>query len=146
MDTLVETTGLTWTGPGLSVESLTQLEGTSEAISESNERFRLDMMPFRIDASLEYPLGPRSGWDVQVHAGDWMPAPRAITGYRRAIGKQWQAGIQMVVGGWGRARPAVWARWKKPGEHALMLFLEDPFGWGSKAAYGRGITLRCQNL
>ncbi len=146
VDTLVETTGLTWTGPGLSVESLTQPEGVSEVISESNQRFRLDMMPFRIDASLEYPLGPRSGWDVQVQAGDWMPTPRAITGYRRAIGKQWQAGIQIVVGGWGRPRPAAWARWKKPGEHALMLFLEDPFGWGSKAAYGRGITLRYQNL
>ncbi|MAI22469.1 MAG: hypothetical protein CL828_00270 [Crocinitomicaceae bacterium] len=146
VDTLVETTGLTWTGPGLSVESLMQSEGVSEVISESNQRFRLDMMPFRIDASFEYPLGPRSGWDVQVQVGDWMPTPRAIAGYRRAIGKQWQAGIQIVVGGWGRPRPAAWARWKKPGEHALMLFLEDPFGWGSKAAYGRGITLRYQNL
>jgi hypothetical protein len=83
---------------------------------------------------------------VQVQMGDWMPGPRAVTGYRRAIGKQWQAGVQLVAGGWGRLRPAAWARWRKQGEHAWMLFIEDPFGWGSKAAFGRGITLRYQNL
>jgi hypothetical protein len=146
VDTLVETTGLTWTGPGLSVESIAQSAGASEVLSTANQRYRFALMPFRIDASFEYPLGPRSGWDVQTQIGDWMPVPRAVTGYRRAIGKQWQAGLQLVAGGWGRLRPAAWARWRKPGEHAWMLFIEDPFGWGSKSAYGRGITLRYQNL
>ena len=146
VDTLVETTGLTLTGPGLSVESLAESAGASEVINTTNRRYRFELMPFRIDAAFEYPLGPRSGWDVQAQVGDWMPVPRAVTGYRRAIGKQWQAGVQLVAGGWGRLRPAAWARWRKPGEHAVMLFIEDPFGWGSKAAYGRGITLRYQNL
>ena len=146
VDTLVETTGLTFSGPGLSVESLTESEGASEVITTLNEPYRFGLMPFRIDASFEYPLGPRSGWDVQAQMGDWMPVPRAVTGYRRAIGKRWQAGVQLVAGGWGRLRPAAWARWRKPGEYAWMLFVEDPFGWGSNAAYGRGITLRYQNL
>ena len=146
IDTLVETTGLTFSGSGLSVESLTESAGASEVITTLNERYRFGLMPFRIDASFEYPLGPRSGWDVQAQMGDWMPVPRAVTGYRRAIGKRWQAGVQLVAGGWGRLRPAAWARWRKPGEHAWMLFIEDPFGWGSNAAYGRGITLRYQNL
>ena len=146
VDTLVETTGLTFSGPGLSVESLTESEGASEVITTLNEPYRFGLMPFRIDASFEYPLGPRSGWDVQAQIGDWMPVPRAVTGYRRAIGKRWQAGVQLVAGGWGRLRPAAWARWRNPGEHAWMLFIEDPFGWGSNAAYGRGITLRYQNL
>jgi hypothetical protein len=146
VDTLVETTGLTLTGPGLSVESLAESAGASEVITTLNQRYRFDLMPLRIDASFEYPLGPRSGWDVQAQVGDWMPVPRAVTGYRRAIGKQWQAGVQLVAGGWGRLRPAAWARWRKPGEYAWMLFIEDPFGWGSNAAYGRGITLRYQNL
>ena len=146
VDTLVETTGLTFSGSGLSVESLTESAGASEVITTLNERYRFGLMPFRIDASFEYPLGPRSGWDVQAQMGDWMPVPRAVTGYRRAIGKRWQAGVQLVAGGWGRLRPAAWARWRNPGEHAWMLFIEDPFGWGSNAAYGRGITLRYQNL
>ena len=146
VDTLVETTGLTFTGPGLSVESLMESAGASEIITTLNERYRFGLIPFRMDASFEYPLGPRSGWDVQAQIGDWMPVPRAVTGYRRAIGKRWQAGVQLVAGGWGRFRPAAWARWRKPGEHAWMLFIEDPFGWGSNAAYGRGITLRYQNL
>ena len=102
VDTLVETTGLTFSGPGLSVESLTESAGASEVITTLNEPYRFGLMPFRIDASLEYPLGPRSGWDVQAQVGDWMPVPRAITGYRRAIGKRWQAGVQLVAGGWGR--------------------------------------------
>lgn len=146
VDTLVETTGLTFSGPGLSVESLTESAGASEVITTLNERYRFGLMPFRIDASFEYPLGPRSGWDVQAQIGDWMPVPRAVTGYRRAIGKRWQAGVQLVAGGWGRLRPAAWASWRKPGEYAWMLFVEDPFGWGSNAAYGRGITLSYQNL
>ena len=146
VDTLVETTGLTFSGPGLSLESLTESAGASEVITTLNERYRFGLMPFRIDASFEYPLGPRSGWDVQAQMGDWMPVPRAVTGYRRAIGKRWQAGVQLVAGGWGRLRPAAWARCRKPGEYAWMLFVEDPFGWGSNAAHGRGITLRYQNL
>jgi hypothetical protein len=146
VDTLFGTSGLAFSGPGLSVESLSESTGVEELLNVENRRYSVDFMPFRLDATFEYPLGPRSGWDVTAQVGDWMPVPRAVTGYRRAIGKQWQAGIQLVAGGWGRMRPAAWARWRKPGEHALMLYLEDPFGWGSKSAYGRGITLRYQNL
>lgn len=146
VDTLIETTGLALTGPGLSVEALSESTGAEEILTVTSEAYRVRWMPARIDASFEYPLGPRSGWDLQAQVGDWMPVPRAMTGYRRAIGKQWQAGVQLVAGGWGRLRPAAWARWRKPGEHALMVYIEDPFGWGSKSAYGRGITLRYQNL
>jgi len=145
VDTALETTGFTLAE--LSLESLAQLSGgTTGIITTLNQRHRVDLLPFRIDASLDFPLGPRSGWDVQAQIGDWMPVPRVVTGYRRAFGKQWQAGIQLVAGGWGRLRPATWVRWRKPGTHAFVLFLEDPFGWGSQAAFGRGITLRYQNL
>lgn len=146
VDTSIETTGLAITGPAMSIEALTESAGLGEVVTVTNPAHRVRFMPARIDASFEYPLGPRSGWDIQAQVGDWMPVPRAMTGYRRAFGKQWQAGVQLVAGGWGRLRPAAWARWRKPGEHALMLYIEDPFGWGSKAAYGRGITLRYQNL
>jgi len=146
VDTSFETTGLAITGPTMSIEALTESAGLGEVMTVTNPAHRVRFIPARIDASFEYPLGPRSGWDIQAQVGDWMPVPRAMTGYRRAFGKQWQAGVKLVAGGWGRLRPAAWARWRKPGEHALMLYIEDPFGWGSKAAYGRGITLRYQNL
>lgn len=146
VDTLIETTGLTLAGPGWSVEAISESDGVEDLLTLVSQPYRVRWMPARLDASFEYPLGPRSGWDIQAQVGDWMPVPRAMTGYRRAIGKQWQAGVQLVAGGWGRLRPAAWARWRKPGEHAWMLYIEDPFGWGSKAAYGRGITLRYQNL
>jgi len=143
---LIETSGLTLTGPGLSVESIAQLTGISDLTSTSTDRYRFDLMPFRISTAFEYPIGPRSGLDLQAQAGDWMPTPRASAGYRRAVSKQYQMGIQLVTGGWGRLRPAAWVRWRKPGQCAFMLFLEDPLGWGSSTAYGRGITLRYQNL
>ena len=146
IDTLIETSGLTLTGPGLSVESIAQLTGISDLTSISTDRYRFDLMPFRISTAFEYPIGPRSGLDLQAQAGDWMPTPRASAGYRRAVSKQYQMGIQLVTGGWGRLRPAAWVRWRKPGQCAFMLFLEDPLGWGSSTAYGRGITLRYQNL
>ncbi len=146
VDTMIETTGLTFQGPDWSLEEV-QSEGWGAdfATVDSNQTV-VRMLPARLDASFEYPLGPRSGWDVQVQLGEWMPLPRAITGYRRAIGKQWQAGIQVIAGGWGGLRPAAWARWRVPGEHAIVIYLEDPFGWGTHSAFGRGITLQFQNM
>ena len=32
------------------------------------------------------------------------------------------------------------------GEHAIVIYLEDPFGWGTHSAFGRGITLQFQNM
>jgi len=49
--------------------------------------------------------------------------------------------------GWmGAVRPAAWARWRMPNERAIMIYLEDPWGWGSDSAYGRGVTLRYESL
>lgn len=146
VDTLIETTGLTFQGPEWSLEAAQQEGWGADFASVDSNKTAVRMLPARLDASFEYPLGPRSGWDVQVQLGEWMPLPRAITGYRRAIGKQWQAGIQMIAGGWGRLRPAAWARWRVPGEHAIVIYLEDPFGWGTHSAFGRGITLQFQNM
>lgn len=146
VDTLIETSGLSLTGDTWSLESLESGTLGSSLYTRDTARFVPRLLPLRLDASFEYPLGPRSGWDVQVQVGEWMPLPRAMTGYRRAIGQHWQAGVQLIAGGWGRLRPAAWARWRMPGERAILLYIEDPFGWGSNAAYGRGITLRYQSL
>ncbi|MDA0913090.1 MAG: hypothetical protein O2818_01915 [Bacteroidetes bacterium] len=146
VDTLVETSGLTFTGNDLSLEAI-QSDAFGEGIVHSDTaRWRPRGLPARLDASMEYPLGPRSGWDFQVQLGEWMPLPQAITGYRRAIGKNWQTGVQLIAGGWGRLRPAAWARWRKPGHHGWVFYIEDPFGWGSNSAYGRGLTVQFQNL
>ena len=89
-----------------------------------------------------------SRWHRLTVAGrtEWMPLPRAISGFRRAFGKHWQAGVQVIAGGWGRVRPAAWARWRMPNERAFMIYIEDPWGWGSDSAYGRGVTLRYESL
>lgn len=146
VDTTFETTGLTFEGEGWSVESIQSEKYEQTWTTLDTTRFSIQSLPTRLDVALEYPISPRSGWDVQVQVGEWMPLPRAMTGYRRAIGKQWQAGVQLIVGGWGRWRPAGWVRWREPGAHAWMLYLEDPWGWGSDSAYGRGLTLRYERL
>jgi hypothetical protein len=146
VDTLLETTGLALDGPGWSLESLQSAGFTEDYLDIDTAGVTLQRLPGRCDVAFEYPLGPRSGWDVTLQMGEWMPLPRVMMGYRRAFGKQWQAGIQGVVGGWGRLRPAAWVRWRVPNERALTLFVEDPWGWGSSSAFGRGLTLRFEGL
>ncbi len=146
VDTMLETSGLPLTGAGWSIASL-QEEGAVEGLyTVDSSGVDLQLLPGRLDMSFEYPLTPRMGWDVQVQVGEWMPLPRAISGLRRAFGKHWQVGVQLVAGGWGRARPAAWARWRMPNERAVMIYIEDPWGWGGGSAYGRGITLRYESL
>jgi len=146
VDTMFQTSGLTFAGESWSIEALENGDFGQDLLVSNPAQSAWSLLPGRLDASFEYPIGPRSGWDVQAQVGEWMPLPRAMTGYRRAIGKRWQAGIQLITGGWGRTRPAAWARYRVPGEHAWMLYIEDPFGWGTDGAYGRGVTLRYQNL
>ncbi|MDE0979425.1 MAG: hypothetical protein OSA78_05475 [Flavobacteriales bacterium] len=146
VDTLFETTGLALDGPGWSLESLQSAGFVQDYLDIDTAGVTLQRLPGRCDVAIEYPLGPRSGWDVTLQMGEWMPLPRVMMGYRRAFGKQWQAGIQGVVGGWGRFRPAAWVRWRVPNERALTLFVEDPWGWGSSSAFGRGLTLRFEGL
>lgn len=146
VDTVLETSGLPFSGAGWSIASL-QEEGFAEGLyTADSSGVDLQRLPGRLDLSFEYPLSPRTGWDVQVQVGEWMPLPRAISGLRRAFGKHWQAGVQVIAGGWGRVRPAAWARWRMPNERAIMIYVEDPWGWGSDSAYGRGVTLRYESL
>ena len=146
VDTLLETSGFALEGPGLSLESLESAGFGENFLQIDTAGVSLQRLPGRCDVAIEYPLGPRSGCDVTLQMGEWMPLPRVMLGYRRAFGKQWQAGIQGVVGGWGRLRPAAWVRWRVPNERALTLYLEDPWGWGSSSAFGRGLTLRFEGL
>ena len=146
VDTLLETTGLALDGPGWSLETLQFPDFEKDYLDVDTAGVTLQRLPGRCDVAFEYPLGPRSGWDVTLQMGEWMPQPRVMMGYRRAFGKQWQVGIQGVVGGWGRLRPAVWVRWRVPNERALTLYVEDPWGWGSSSAFGRGLTLRFEGL
>ncbi len=146
VDTLLETSGLALDGPGWSLETLQSAGFVEDFLNVDTAGVSLQRLPGRCDIAIEYPLGPRSGWDVTLQIGEWMPLPRVMMGYRRAFGKQWQAGIQGVVGGWGRLRPAAWVRWRVPNERALTLFVEDPWGWGSSSAFGRGLTLRFEGL
>jgi len=146
VDTVLETSGLPLSGAGWSIASL-QEEGFAEGLyTADSSGVDFQFLPGRLDLSFEYPLSPRTGWDVQVQLGEWMPLPRAISGFRRAFGKHWQAGVQVIAGGWGRVRPAAWARWRMPNERAFMIYIEDPWGWGSDSAYGRGVTLRYESL
>ncbi|MFZ9055794.1 MAG: hypothetical protein ACO2ZL_08305, partial [Flavobacteriales bacterium] len=146
VDTMIQTSGLTFAGESWSIEALESGDFGQGLLVSNPAQSAWSLLPGRLDASFEYPIGPRSGWDVAAQVGEWMPFPRAMTGYRRAIGKHWQAGIQIITGGWGRTRPAAWARYRIPGERAWMLYIEDPFGWGTDGAYGRGVTLRYQSL
>lgn len=146
VDTLLETTGLAIEGPGWSIESW-QSDGLgAELLRVDTAGVTLQRLPARCDVAMEYPLGPRSGWDIALQIGEWMPAPRVIMGYRRAFGKQWQVGIQGIVGGWGRLRPAVWARNRLTNDRVLTFFVEDPWGWGSSSGFGRGLTLRFEGF
>ena len=146
LDTLIETTGLAWDGPGWSLETLQEPGFGDDFLSIDTAGVSVQRLPGRMDVAVEYPLSPRSGMDVALHVGEWMPLPRVMLGYRRAIGQQWQIGVQGIIGGWGRLRPAGWVRWRVPEKHAFMLFLEDPWGWGSSSAFGRGLTLRFEAL
>jgi hypothetical protein len=143
---LIETTGLAWDGPGWSLETLQEPGFGENFLSIDTAGVSVQRLPSRMDVAVEYPLSPRSGMDVALHVGEWMPLPRVMLGYRRAIGQQWQIGVQGIIGGWGRLRPAGWVRWRVPEKHAFMLFLEDPWGWGSSSAFGRGLTLRFEAL
>ncbi len=146
VDTLLETTGLSLDGPGLTLETLQSSGFGGDWVIVDTAGLSLQPLPARLDIAMEYPLGPRSGWDMALQIGEWMPLPRVMMGYRRAFGKQWQVGIQGITGGWGRLRPAVWVRRRIANERVFTLFLEDPLGWGSSSAFGRGLTLRFDGL
>lgn len=146
VDTLMEMSGLTFQGSEWSLETLQQQGFGEGLLSIDTAKVSLQMLPARFDLAIEWPLSPLSGLDATVQVGEWMAWPRAMLGYRRAFGRNWQAGVQGVVGGWGSVRPAAWVRWRAPGAHAWMLYVEDPWGWGGRSGFGRGITLRFEGL
>jgi hypothetical protein len=144
VDTLVETTGLAISGPGLTWEGV-QLPGFRDGWAEvDSTEGRWVMLPASLEVGLGGRWGQQTWWRASAMVGDWMPWPLVTASVLSQIGKQNFAGLGVRAGGWGWVWP--YAHWTFASRNLWQwqVSWEDPLSVGAGRGLGRGVTLGCQ--
>lgn len=144
VDTLVETTGLPFSGPGLTWEGV-QLPGFREGWADVDSTAgRWVLLPASLEVGLGGRWGQRTWWRASASVGDWMPWPLVTTSLVQRFGERTFGGVGVRAGGWGWVWPYAHISFFTRGMWQWQAAWEDPLSVGAGRGLGRGVTLGCQ--
>lgn len=144
VDTLVETTGLALSGPGLTWEGVQSAEFREGWAQVDSLAGRWVPLPTSLEAGAFGNWGRSTRWRASAAVGDWMPWPLVTLSVLRQVGNRGGGvGAGVRAGGWGWVWPYAHATIVGKGPWFWAVSWEDPLAVGPGNGLGRGLTLVC---